>query len=72
VNKPLDKRRCPRCGEMSVVPIVYGMPGPGMFQQYERGEVLLGGCCISPDGDPIRGCTECDWRAKPRARRAPL
>jgi hypothetical protein len=54
------RRRCPRCGALAVVPIVYGMPLPELFEMAERGEVLLGGCTIWPD-QPERGCVECGW-----------
>lgn len=53
------KRKCPQCGG-KVVPIVYGMPGPGLWLESEEKRVILGGCCISPR-DPDRGCLDCDW-----------
>ena len=34
------------------------MPGPELFEAYERGEVILGGCCISGD-DPAYRCKKC-------------
>jgi hypothetical protein len=36
---------CPWCGLPSA-PIVYGLPSERMFAAAERGEVVLGGCCI--------------------------
>lgn len=58
----MSRPKCPECDSTSVVPIVYGMPGGKMVEQYERGEIVLGGCCISGD-DPrwhCEGCN-CDW-----------
>ncbi len=52
---------CPDCGKPTVVPVVYGYPGPAMFEAVERNSVLLGGCVV-----PRRyshGCTACGWRS---------
>jgi len=39
-----------------MVPIVYGLPGPELFERAERGEVILGGCMP----EPVRwGCGDC-------------
>lgn len=38
---------CPNCGSRNVVKIVYGYPPYEMFLKEERGEIKLGGCCIS-------------------------
>lgn len=54
-NKP---EKCPKCGG-KVVNIVYGMPSNELFEQAERGEVVLGGCTIS-DTMPEWACTKCD------------
>lgn len=58
------RRRCPRCGALAVVPIVYGMPSLELFEMAKRGEVLLGGCSLWP-GQPERGCVECNWPDDP-------
>ena len=47
-------RTCPLCGA-PVVPVVYGMPGTELFEQSDRGEVVLGGCVVVPRG-PDRVC----------------
>lgn len=39
-------------------PIVYGMPGPELVDASARGEVSLGGCCISDDM-PAFECPAC-------------
>ncbi len=36
---------CPKCGAKTV-PIVYGHP-PGPSEEYDRGEIHLGGCIVS-------------------------
>ena len=50
-------KKCPKCGE-GLLEIVYGMPGPELFEASERGEVVLGGCCITGD-DPAYHCKKC-------------
>ena len=45
---------CPTCGAV-LIPIIYGFPGGDMFEQAERGEIELGGCCVS-DNDPQFHC----------------
>jgi len=52
---------CPFCGyEDQVVPIIYGMPSPELIEQSRRGEVALGGCCISVDAHEwyCKGCLQ--------------
>ena len=45
---------CPVCGRLSL-PIVYGMPGPGLLDAADRGAVVLGGCVVE-DGQPTHEC----------------
>ena len=54
----MPKRKCPACGTTNTVKIVYGMPTHEAFEAVERGELLLGGCCVS-DTDPTIHCKEC-------------
>lgn len=58
---------CPACGEKTGVNIVYGYPPLELREAEERGEIALGGCCIS-DNDPERRCLKCghEWRIKHR------
>jgi poly(ADP-ribose) glycohydrolase ARH3 len=51
-------RECPACGAMTLVSIVYGMPGHELFEAAERGEVVLGGCIVDWD-QPTAACTAC-------------
>ncbi len=39
---------CPKCQSGDGVPIVFGMPGLELARKAERGEVVLGGCCVMP------------------------
>lgn len=48
---------CPYCGGR-VVPIVYGEPSEEVFDKHARGEVVLGGCCITGK-DPKWECNKC-------------
>jgi hypothetical protein len=47
------------------VPVVYGLPAPELFEEADRGEVILGGCSIIIGDEPManRGCTSCgsEW-----------
>ncbi len=53
---------CPGCGSRNVIPIVYGLPGPELLDEAERGEVKLGGCGVA-DGLPTCLCPSCgkEW-----------
>ncbi len=52
-----DVPRPLHCGK-SMVPVVYGMPGPDLFEASERGDVVLGGCVVSDDIPAFR-CRSC-------------
>ena len=52
--------KCRHCGG-KVVPVMYGDPGPEMMEAADRGEIVLGGCCISADG-PDYQCPVCGLR----------
>ena len=53
-----DPGRCPSCGGGDVVPIVYGFPAGETQRQAQRGEIVLGGCCVFPD-PPTHECRAC-------------
>ena len=57
-NRPF---RCQKCGG-KVVRMVYGMPGPEMYEKAERKEVVLGGCLFNIDGNPQWACCACKQR----------
>ena len=58
---------CPNCGLKKIAKIFYGLPAytPELEAGLERGEIILGGCCISGD-DPTWECSSCHsqfWKA---------
>ena len=54
----IDMKKCPKCNN-KLTEIVYGMPSSELFEAEERGEVILGGCCVSDD-DPKYHCKKCN------------
>jgi hypothetical protein len=51
-----------------LVPILYGMPmsqkgEESPFEKAKRGELIIGGCCVSGD-DPQYGCAKCHKERK--------
>ncbi len=51
---------CPECDAgKSIIPIVYGKPGRELMERAERGEVKLGGCCVTEES-PRHYCRDCD------------
>jgi len=53
-----EKKKCPICGALAVVPIVYGLPPKSLAERARRGEILLGGCVVRGN-DPQWGCRAC-------------
>ena len=53
--------RCPACGALAMVRILYGRPSRQGFEAAERGEVVLGGCVVSRES-PLFACTACHAR----------
>jgi rubredoxin len=51
--------RCPECGVVGLLPIVYGYPTRQAVDAEERGEIVLGGCVIS-GVMPNWACPECE------------
>ena len=60
-EQPMAKKRpkCPSCNSKNVVPIVFGYPDPETMEARERGDVALGGCCVTED-DPDWHCKDCE------------
>ncbi|MBT3193249.1 MAG: hypothetical protein HN341_11905 [Verrucomicrobia bacterium] len=58
-KKPKKARKCPRCGAESIADIMYGMPDntPELQEALKKGELSLGGCCVSDDS-PRWECNE--------------
>jgi len=55
--------KCPKCGQMAGVRIIYGYPGPDLSEAAKRGEIELGGCCVT-ESNPKFHCKTCghEWR----------
>lgn len=53
--------KCPKCGGENTVPICYGMPMYEMYESEQKGELVLGGCCVTSDS-PEWYCKECKNR----------
>jgi hypothetical protein len=47
--RPPRRSACFSCGQLTGIPIVYGLPGADAFDQRERGEIIFGGCSIEGD-----------------------
>jgi len=60
MTKP--KKKCPQCDSDNVAAIALGFPSPEMSEDEERGNIVLGGCCVSED-DPDWRCKDCgnEW-----------
>ena len=43
----------PFCNSSNVVKILYGMPNELGIEEYKKGLIHLGGCCVSPVSLPI-------------------
>ncbi len=54
----MPRKKCPACGSNDTVKILYGEPTYEAVEAAERGEFVLGGCCIS-DISPTRHCKAC-------------
>ena len=53
---------CSYCGgEMR--PVVYGLPSPELFEEADKGDVILGGCCI-PSSPAQTRCIDCGHEAR--------
>lgn len=61
---------CSYCGgEMR--PVVYGLPSPELFEEADKGDVILGGCCI-PSSPAQTRCIDCGHEAPRYVLRADL
>jgi len=52
----MEKEVCPKCGSKNVLKIMYGLPRLEAFEAAERGEYVLGGCCVMAEN---RRCKDC-------------
>lgn len=56
--------KCSKCSKVEGVLLVYGFPGPELFEAEARGEIRLGGCDLSVfpgmDALPDTECRACE------------
>ena len=55
-----DRKICPRCRSIEIIPIQYGLPAPEMVEQHKKGQVKIGGCVVGEDS-PRWYCKECNY-----------
>jgi len=53
------KPNCPQCDSANVAAIEFGFPSPEMIDARERGDIVLGGCCVEVNG-PEWHCKDCE------------
>jgi len=53
------KPKCPECDSENVAAIAFGYPSSEMMEQSDRGDIVLGGCCVTED-DPEWHCYDCE------------
>jgi hypothetical protein len=66
-GQSVERPACPDCAA-PMVPIVYGYPGPLMWDRERRGEIVLGGCMLSPH-NPSHQCANGHKWARADGRR---
>ena len=54
------KPQCPQCDSKNIAVIEFGFPSPEMIEGSDRGEIVLGGCCVTED-DPEWHCKDCEY-----------
>jgi phage FluMu protein Com len=60
--KNVERRsRCPKCGSLNTVKIIYGLPGEELIDLHNREKILLGGCMVWPNS-PKHYCKDCHNR----------
>lgn len=57
INYKYESDRCPTC-KKELTPILYGYPAPETMERADKGEIILGGCCVSFDS-PTHFCKHC-------------
>jgi hypothetical protein len=55
----MRKIRCPYCGGIKTMRIIYGFPSYELFLKEEKGLIRLGGCCVTDDDNDMY-CKDCD------------
>ena len=50
--------KCPNCGSVDVIPILYGKPTEAAIRESEKGALMLAGCSVTAN-DPSFYCRSC-------------
>ena len=58
--KKKNKKHCPKCNSINVIPIAYGLPGDEMIEDVFKGKIHLGGCIIE-ENNPDFHCNDCEY-----------
>ena len=56
-----NEKKCPKCGSNEYIRIAYGKPSAEGLKKAERGEIILGGCCVGPHSKR-HACKKCGER----------
>jgi hypothetical protein len=51
--------KCPKCGSLKVVKIIYGEPNYKTSLEADAGKIILGDCSMTGN-DPLWGCINCN------------
>ena len=58
-STPAAQEKCQKCGSTEFIPVCYGYPSAEGWEKYEKGELILGGCCVLGE-QPNRVCKICN------------
>jgi hypothetical protein len=58
-EKDWKRPDCPSCESNEIARIIYGYREPELFEDKDRGDVVLGGCCVT-ENDPEWHCRACE------------
>lgn len=62
IQDKVNKGQCPEC-KSEMIPIIYGYPTEAGFRRADRGEIILGGCCVD-NYSPTHYCLKCQKRLR--------
>jgi hypothetical protein len=56
---PKKTPKCQECQSENVAAIEFGFPSPEMIEGSDKGDIILGGCCVDVD-NPEWHCMGCE------------
>jgi len=58
-------KQCPKCGSKNSAKIVYGLPDYQLYERFQAGKIMLGGCLVFGDNAEYF-CRDCEnkWNKK--------